>query len=302
MSILDNLKTVLKHDKKVISEPQNISSSGFYNQKLHISESVYENPTPSGISHNIMSKQTYALSYLLDMAYVAATADNAFYLPKPYKISHAGKAAKVFEEKFNSDIEFTKDYFKKNIKTSKKLDSYVKPRKELYELIKTIYPDFCHHMEDKVSPEDYEFYKKNKFNLKKCLHCNESYSDTVSSHDVLLSYQDNLAKVIDTLDFSKACKIEDTFVASEITTFLDKFAELSDEEKKSFIKHKIKLPNGSTRALDFTKKLLDERNNRIEQYSSIEDLYKKLDEKKYVKLKFQNPKMKKQQSTDDNIR
>ena len=67
------------------------------------------------------------------MAYVAATADNSFYLPKPYKISHAGKNRKIFEEKFNSDIVFTSEYYKKNIKVSKKLDNYVKPRKEFFE-------------------------------------------------------------------------------------------------------------------------------------------------------------------------
>lgn len=306
MSILDNFKSVFNNkNKKEFHEPSNISSSEFYNQTVHIPESIYENPTPSSIAHNITSKQTFALSYLLDMAYVAATADNSFYLPKPYKVAHAGKFAKIFEEKFNSDIAFTNEYYKKNIKVSRKLDNYIKPRKELFEIIQSIYPDFCHNMEGKISTQDYEFYRKNKISLKKCLHCKDTYSDTVSSKDILLGYQDKLANVIDTLDFSKACKIEDTFVTSELLIFFDKFSELSDEDKRAIMKHKIKLNNVSIKTLDLAKKLLDERNDRIVKYSSIENLYKKIDEKKHIKLS-SNPSKKelsKQKSTqDDSVR
>ena len=302
MSIFDNFKSVFNNkNKQISSEPIDVSSSEFYNPTFNIPKSIYEEPTPNSIAHNITAKQTFALSFLLDMAYVAATADNSFYLPKPYKISHAGKNRKIFEEKFNSDIVFTSEYYKKNIKVSQKLDNYVKPRKELFEIIQTVYPEFCHNMENKISHEDYEFYKKNKVSLKKCLHCKDTYSDTVSSKDVLLGYQDNLANIIDTLDFSKACKIEDTFVASELITFFDKFSELSDEDKKSIIKHKIKLGNGTIKTLDFAKKLLDERNNRIAKYSSIEDLYKKIDEKTHIQLT-SNPSKKevsKQQTSPD---
>lgn len=304
MSIFDNFKNVFNKNKPVTSEP-NISSSEFYSQNVHLPKSIYEEPTPSGIAHNIVSKQTFALSFLFDMAYVAATADNSFYLPKPYKISHSGNSRKVFEEKFKSDIAFTNEYYKKNIKVSKKLDNYVNPRKELFEIMRTVYPDFCHNMEQKVPREDYEFYRKNKINLKKCLHCQDSYSDTVSSKDILLGYQDDLAHLIDTLDFSKACKIEDTFVASEIITFFNKFSNLSNEDKESIIKHKIKLNNSSIKPLEFAKKLLDERNDRIVKYSSIEDLYTKMDKKTHIKLTLNTPQeenSKQQPTPDDNIR
>lgn len=289
MGILDNLKTVLNHNKKPIAEPKSISSSEFYNPSITVPKNIYEEPTYSSIAHNITSKQTYALSYLLDMAYVARTADNSFYLPKPYKIAHTGKSAKIFEEKYNSDVVFTNEYFKKNIKSSKKLDFYVDPRKELYGLIRTVYPEFCHNMDGKISPEDYEFYKKNKMSLKKCLSCHDTYSNTSLSKDILLNYQDNLAKLIDTLDFSKACKIEDTFVVSEINIFLDEFSKLSQEEKEEFAKHKIKLPSNSKnkksiRALDFIQEIFNERIHRIDQYSSIEELYTKLSSKKQINL------------------
>lgn len=312
MGILDNFKNILNHNKKPIAEPKNISSSEFYNPSVIIPKSIYEEPTYNSIFHNITSKQTYALSYLLDMAYVARTADNLFYLPKPYKIAHAGKSAKIFEEKFNSDVAFTSEYFKNSIKSSKKLDFYVDPRKELYGLIQTVYPGFCHKMEEKISPEDYEFYKKNKVNLKKCLSWHENYSATLLSKDVLLSYQDNLAKLIDTLDFSKACKIEDTFVISEINVFLDEFSKLSQEEKEGFAKHKIKLPSNSKnkksiRALDFIQEIFNERVDRINQYSSIEELYTKLNSKKQINLVVNDTQEeidnKKVNSTpDDNIR
>ena len=151
MSIFDNFKSVFNNkNKQISSEPIDVSSSEFYNPTFNIPKSIYEEPTPNSIAHNITAKQTFALSFLLDMAYVAATADNSFYLPKPYKISHAGKNRKIFEEKFNSDIVFTSEYYKKNIKVSKKLDNYVKPRKELFEIIQTVYPEFCHNMENKI--------------------------------------------------------------------------------------------------------------------------------------------------------
>ena len=121
MSIFDNFKSVFNNkNKQISSEPIDVSSSEFYNPTFNIPKSIYEEPTPNSIAHNITAKQTFALSFLLDMAYVAATADNSFYLPKPYKISHAGKNRKIFEEKFNSDIVFTSEYYKKNIKVSKK--------------------------------------------------------------------------------------------------------------------------------------------------------------------------------------
>lgn len=303
MSILDNLKTVLNHDKKVVVEPRNVFSSDFYNQEVRIPDSIYDQPTPSSIAHNITAKQTFALSYLLDMAYVAATADNSFYLPKPYKTVHYGKDAQAYNEKLNADIAFTQEYFKKNIKVSKKIDSYVELRKKAYDFIREIYPDFCHNMEEKISHEDFEFYRKNKITLRRCLHSNETYSDSISSKDVLLGYQDKLAQTIDTLDFSKACKIEDSFVISELNTFFDRFSKLSEEEKKSFMKHKIKLNNNSTtRIIPFAQKLLDERNNRIEQYSSIEDLYKKMDEKTHIKLTRRKPLPKTKTSPDDDAR
>ncbi len=247
------------------------------------SENIYETPSLFSIHSNIVINQSRELSLLLDMAYVAATADNSFYLPRPYKIYT--QRTNKYEDKYNADISFVDEYLKKHIKVSKKLDTHSQSRQELYDKIKTIYPDFCHDMDEKISPEDYEFYKKNKIQLKKCLAQKNEYSNEISSHDQLLQYQDNLAKLIDTLDFSKACKIEDSFVLSELKIFFEKYSELSPEEQTNFSRQKIKMKNGNKiSVLSFAEKLKKEREERIEQYSKIEDLYTKLGKQSSIRL------------------
>lgn len=248
-------------------------------------KTIYDEPTPSSIHSNISTKQSCELSYLFDMAYIAATADNCFYLPHPYKIHHSGKKAQEFETKFNDDTIISAEYLKKNIKASKKLDIHTSSRSALYEEIRRIYPDFCHNMDKKVSEEDLEFYKKNKIQLKKCLYVKEGYSDEISLRDQLAQYQDNLAKVIDTLDFSKACKIEDTFVLSELDKFFEMYSKLPQEEQHETSNKKIKMQNGNKiGVIVFAQKLKKEREDRIGKYSTIEELYNKLGKQSGLRL------------------
>ena len=67
MSIFDNFKSVFNNkNKQISSEPIDVSSSEFYNPTFNIPKSIYEEPTPNSIAHNITAKQTFALSFLLD--------------------------------------------------------------------------------------------------------------------------------------------------------------------------------------------------------------------------------------------
>lgn len=260
-------------NKKTLPEPQPIKVNTFSTvdeleaEAIQQPQSIYDNPTPFAIHSNIKSRQANELIYLLDMSFVARTADNSFYLPHPYKVSHSGKNAQKANEKFETDTKFSNEYLKKNVKLSKKLDVHSKSRTELYDSIREVYPDFCRNMGQKVSPEDFAFYRQNKTNLKKCLSSKNEYSDEISLQDQLLEYQDNLAKLIDSSDFSKACKIEDSFVISELNVFLEKYASLPLQEQTEFAKRKITIKQADGKknkigVLTFAHQLKEEREIR----------------------------------------
>ena len=105
----NNIKNKLAN-KKTLPEPVKINTFSTVDEleqeALEQPKSIYENPTPLAIHSNITSKQASELIYLFDMAYIAATADNSFYLPHPYKIHHSGKNAQKFEEQFKGQAAF----------------------------------------------------------------------------------------------------------------------------------------------------------------------------------------------------
>lgn len=294
MGFLTNFFSNIKNkftNKKNLPAPGAININVFSDAQKEedelVNSFVNASPTPHSIHTNIATKQSMELSYLLDMAYVAATADDSFYLPHPYIVHHSGKNAQMYEEIYNKNLEFTNEYFQKNIETSRKLDMHSKPRFSLLDDIRTVYPDFFHSMDKKISQDDYVLYRKNKTELRKCLSCSSvSYSEEKLSEEVLLSYKDNLAKLIDSLDFSRACQIEDTFVLSELEMFFQKLSELSVEEQRDFASKEITIKEGQTvNILDFVSKMQNERISRLEKYSTIENLYNKLENQSKLKLK-----------------
>lgn len=287
-NFFDNIKNKFTN-KKTLPAPGtiNVFSEVQKEEDELINTLTDATPTPNSIHRNISTKQSMELSYLFDMAYVAATADNSFYLPHPYIVHHSGKYSQMYEERYNKNIEFTNNYFQKNIETSRKLDIHSKPRMTLIDNIRNVYPDFFHNMDKKISQDDYVLYRKNKTELRKCLSCSSvSYSEGKLSEEVLLSYKDNLAKLIDSLDFSRACQIEDTFVLSELEMFFQKLSELSVEEQRNFASKEITVKEGQTiNILDFASKIQNERLSRLEKYSTIENLYNKLENQSKLKLK-----------------
>lgn len=286
--LFNSVKNTATHKKK-LSVPNNkkANASSKSEEKIDINNT----PTPSSVHTNIIAKQSTELSFLFDMAYVAATSDNSFYLPHPYKRHHSGKNAQKYLDKFNSDISFTDNYFNSTLELSQKLDMHSTSRLELFSEIRKIYPDFCHNIEEKMEPEDFDFYKQNKTNLKKCLSSPYPYSHEISSEDILFEYRDKLSKLIDTLDFSKACKIEDSFVLSELNIFLQKLSELCPEKQLEFSNKEISInDNESINALDFVIKLQNERIDRIKKYSTIENLYNKMQKQSYLRLNIRKTK------------
>lgn len=301
MGIFSNIANIFKRKPEELPAPAIPTNRAAENANTEYESSlayVLEPESPSHIASVISSKQTYLIAHLYDMGFVAATIDDSFYLPRPYKTVHFGKQAQFYEQKYKEDNEVSEKYFPKNIAVSKRLSSRVDSRMELYSKIREIYPGFCKDMDKKVPPEDYELYKTNKANLKKCISKKAQYSDQQSLKDLLFNYQDNASKLIDSLDFSKACKIEDSFVFSELETFFAKLSELPKEERTKFSKPKIQVNDQySPTLLEFAQKLQKERKFRIEKYSAIENLYTKLSKQSHLKLTINRPLQGKDQKT-----
>lgn len=254
----------------------NVISSPLQLEVIEVDTLEKDEETPSSLHTTISMKQSYLLNHLFDMAYVAATADDTFYLPRPYKIAHHQSVAKKFDDKYKDDVSACDENFERNKIALEKISSHVSPRLQLFDKIKEIYPNFCLNYDKKMSPDDLPIYIENRKSLKKAIFKTNTYSDTTSSRDVLLDCKDKLSNVIDSQGFAKACHIEDRFVLSEIDVFLDKLGKLPEEERAQFANNTITAGENTVPILDYVDKIRQERLSRIEQYSSIEQLYSKI--------------------------
>lgn len=254
----------------------NVISSPLQLEVIEVDTLEKEEETPSSIHTTLSMKQSYLLNHLFDMAYVAATADDAFYSPRPYKVAHHAAVAKKFDDKYNEDVSTCNENFERNKIALEKLSNYVTPRLQLFDKIKEIYPNFCLNYDKKMSPEDLKVYVENRKSLKKTIFVTNVYSDTVSSKEVLLDCKNKLSNVIDSEGFAKACHIEDNFVLSELDVFFDKLGKLPEEERTKFTNSTITSGENTVPILDYINRVKQERLSRIGQYSSIEQLYSKI--------------------------
>jgi len=261
-----------------------------------------ENSTPAFIHSSISAKQSYLLLNLLDMSYVAATADNLIYLTRPFKVASTSKKSKENNDLYEKNTNTFNENFETNKKSLRKLAIHMNTRNQLFERIREIYPDFGLHMQEKTSPEDYETYISSKKDFKKTLLKQTSYSNDSDLEDILEDKRNNISRVIDSKKFSKACQIEDTFILSELGIFLDKFSELPQDKQAEFRKVKItKSKKSKVDIIDFINRLKNETTKRLEKYKTIQDLYKKMENHPYINLIVENTQ-EEQPFTDDDSR
>ncbi len=270
-----------------IKEPNNpTQESDYMTWDLYLEandDDIYKNPNSLQIRSNIHSKQSDVLNDYYDMGFIASIADNLLVLSSPVKdLLHYSK--QYANEKYQLDTETVKDNFEKNIKASKKLDKKVLYRSMIFSSISKVYPDFCCNMEKKVSTEKYSLYHKEKQAFKRVLNTSLLNPFDKLFSETLLSYKDKLSSVIDTPEFSKACCIEDEFVISEIDTFIQTLSNMPKEEQKPFHRKKIKIGNDYFSTLELAEKMKSERIRRLNKYSEIQKLYKKLENHPYIKL------------------
>lgn len=249
----------------------------------------FNGATISDIRNIINISQEYLLLKLFDMGHFAACAESCCVLPGVVKTLTTKRKDVSASEKYVIDKETFNKNFTENIKAAKKLKRYTDNRMSLFELIRSVYPEFCTNMESKVGEEDFALYKKSKADLKKLLIHSINPDPSIFLSEQLQTYQDNLAAVIDTKDFSRACNIEDYFVLSELDNFLCMFHSLPEEEQKKFKTNRFSVENNSISALSLINKIQTDRRARIERQKSIESLYDKLDNKSYISISGTNP-------------
>lgn len=242
--------------------------------------------TPTSLHSSITTKQSYLLSHLFDMAYVAASADTAVYLPRPFKVARISEKSQKYDDIYNQNIKISDKNFETNKKANKSLTMRLDSQMQFFGRVREIYPDFGLNFKEKVSPEDYETYTTGKKNLKKVLFKTYQFSGDSDLSEYLENARNDISKVIDSKEFSRACQIEDSFILSELGIFFDKFAELPPEKQAEFKKAKIQKSKNSKPVgiLDFANRLKSEKEKKLEQYETIQNLYKKLENHPYINL------------------
>lgn len=280
-----NFKSIFHIEKpKDVSPNYPNHSWNIENDILQEKENIYENPNCLNIRANILKKHFQMLIEFYDMGFVASIADNLFVLSSPVK-NLSGYNKKTASEKYEADLETMQTNFEKNIKASKKLDKKVSYRQSIFDSIRKVYPDFCKNMEEKVNPEQYSLYHKERNSLRILIS-----RSTYSSHNddyfsnILINYKDNLSALIDTPQFSEACNIEDQFVIAEIDTFIQTLTNMPKEEQKPFHRKRLKIGEEQFSILEVAEKLKAERISRLQKYTEIQKLYEKLNNHPYIKL------------------
>lgn len=256
-------------NKSEIVNPFNqISNTDYNNKELSI----------SSLRINIRKNQNYLLQ-MHDMAFVASLADSSIILPAPIKFM------RVREQKILEDKAFTARQFKENLKAAHKLNSRYNTKNKLFEQIRNLYPDFATNMNTKISNNDYQIYRSTFKKFMQSLSNDLIYNGNTSSSELLLQKQDSISEVVDSIEFTKACEIEDKFIISELDIFFKILEDSSKEVKHIFNKHNISMPNGSKKSLfELAEKAKKDRLKRLDKYTKIFSIYQKLENHPYIKL------------------
>ena len=191
------------------------------------------------------------------------------------------------EKRYQENRLFTVNNFEKNITAYNKLSSRYTSRYELFSKIREVYPEFGQNMNKKISSDDFQLYSQVLRNFKKVTSSIMEYTDTLPASDVLLNQQDKIAEVVDSIDFTRACEIEDKFMISELDTFFKNLSSMPPEVKHGFQKHNILMPDGKKSSyLELAQKVKNDRLKRIEKYGKIYKIYNKLKEHPYIRIEY----------------
>lgn len=239
---------------------------------LH-SPHIYDSPTYYDIRNNISIHQSSLILQYHDLAYVASLANDSLVMGAPIKHSPPGKMLEEYNKIFAENCEFATTNFRRNIKLSRKLDSHLYTRAQLFSNLRDIYPDFGQNMRLKVSKEEYDLYHSTMVNFRKSLSLDFTNEPLEVFSETLAAAQSKISEVVGTFGFSKACEIEDRFIISEINTFFAELAKAPAEQQLKTKRSTIELEDGTKiSTIDFANKIREERISRLKKYAEINTL------------------------------
>ncbi len=244
---------------------------------------IYRNPNVISIGGNISNKQHLLINRFFDMGFVMATADSSIVLHAPIVYFNDPRSQMERDNDYEQDKDVFKKNFEKNIRLSKKLDKRVDALEKMFSKIREVYPSFGKDIETKISPEDYNLYMSQQTKFKKSLVARTGYFEEAKRiSDKLLERKDRISEVIDSEDATRACRIEDTFLISELEKYFEILKTLPKEEQKSQTEKAISVESGKVSAYELATQVLQERKQRVAKYDEVLKLFRKLNDKKYI--------------------
>lgn len=222
-----------------------------------------------------------------DMGYVADEADESLIAPAFVKKPKSSDMTREeYEELAKGYHEYSLESLRKAAIVDKKIQKHVDSMEAFFEEVRKIYPDFCQSMEENVSKDDYSHYMKYREKLRKVATETLPGAIYTSPQEAVLEQEDKISGVIDSQGFTRACKVEDEFVLSELDAYLAKVTELSPEERKKIDSRIIETENGEGLSVtQFAERMKHKREERIALSDEFLQLYEK---KKLIKFEL-NP-------------
>lgn len=240
------------------------------------------------ISFTDLLRNYYGLSY------VASQADKTVVLNGLVKKTTGIDSKEEYNRRFEADTEFSRKHHAKVAGRLVDISIYRESQVRFFEDVRAIFPSFCVDPEKKMGTEEYAAYKHATSALRNIVTLPISKEETgQSQEEVLLGVQDKISDITDNQDFTNACRIADSFLASELESFLS-FAETLSPEEIEKLKHQRykvisyidgKRVEGRYNTLSYAQRMLQEKQEKLKKYEEIEKLFEKIKKIDHVKFK-----------------
>lgn len=129
--------------------------------------------------------------------------------------------------KFDNEGEERIDEFAQEIEDTV---DFIENQNELFYRIRSIYPDFALNMREKVGEEKWELYSRVVRNTGILL--KDLTTEKNLARVTRLNREDAISELIDSVDFAKACRIEDEFMIQEFEKFKEVAATYEYEDER----------------------------------------------------------------------
>lgn len=150
-----------------------------------------------------------------------------------YALGKIGSDLESYIDPMRIALKFDNENEEKVVEYAENLEdtvSFMQNQDELFERIRSIYPEFALNMQEKVGEEKWEIYSR--VVEKTGVLLKELNSEKNVGNLNKLEREDNISELIDSIDFSKACRIEDEFMIQEFEKFKEIAATYGYEDEE----------------------------------------------------------------------